>query len=417
HNKKIESHNPNKNTLSHTPIHHLILSYENIPAELAWEMNVPLVWGYNGIWLYNSCAGGEATETFFHHCEGIEFYTVCWKFGDYKSAYIDLYQHYLQGKNILFSFNAWQKGAEKFAHLLDKKVPIFSVTRDYISRLKTGVNHISGTEPITDKFKNLSLNSEIIFPQIHYRGAYKMKPDIDILQTLDNFSLQWGDFGGLRLRLDWLKNATSDIHFIPIDEISGDKAFHTFVNLSKKLHFNVPNNPKAFSGKVNRYEGLLMLPCTLRANTKDIDKNAQEAQIEILITTHQLTPNNDHKLTDMTNFIGIDTPQKNLVLYIKQEEFRILTENKLLFDAVQSYFQRYFHALQSYIENLKNNLFSEQDILNYLKNNPQLALAFKKQIQEDITLIKSHRSDIIESWKYYQEFERICKELEENDNH
>ncbi|TLD79762.1 hypothetical protein LS68_009545, partial [Helicobacter sp. MIT 05-5293] len=33
HNKKIESHNPNKNTLSHTPIHHLILSYENIPAE------------------------------------------------------------------------------------------------------------------------------------------------------------------------------------------------------------------------------------------------------------------------------------------------------------------------------------------------------------------------------------------------
>lgn len=45
------------------------------------------------------------------------------------------------------------KGCRKFAHLLDKKVPIFSITMDYISQLKTAVNHISSTETITISLK------------------------------------------------------------------------------------------------------------------------------------------------------------------------------------------------------------------------------------------------------------------------
>ncbi|EJP4788091.1 DUF2972 domain-containing protein, partial [Campylobacter jejuni] len=28
--------------------------------------------------------------------------------------------------------------------------------------------------------------------------------------------------------------------------------------------------------------------------------------------------------------------------------------------------------------------------------------------------IKQHRPDIVASWKYYQEFEKMCEELDEN---
>ncbi|EOH3904877.1 DUF2972 domain-containing protein, partial [Campylobacter jejuni] len=31
-----------------------------------------------------------------------------------------------------------------------------------------------------------------------------------------------------------------------------------------------------------------------------------------------------------------------------------------------------------------------------------------------LVYIKQHRPDIVASWKYYQEFERMCKELDEN---
>ncbi|WP_416828631.1 DUF2972 domain-containing protein [Helicobacter ganmani] len=383
------------------------LSYESIPAELAWDLNLPLVRGYNGIWLYNSCSGGEATEKFFSYCSGVEFCTICWKFKEYKNAYIYLYQNYLEGKNIIFSFNAWQSGAEKFANLLDKKVPLFSIARDYISRLKTGVNHIIGTEPITNRFKFFSLEDKILFPQIYYRGVYKNKPDINIIQK-ENFSLQWGDFGGLKLKLEWLKNAISKIYFISIDEISGERAFYTFVDLSKKLNFNVSQNSKAFGGKVNRYEGLLMLPCILKVNIKDISK----ISIGILITTHQLHPNQDEKLIDIMNLINIEIPQENLVLYVKQEEFEVLTNNKVLLQSIQEYFERYFMALKNYIKSVQENLFGEQDILNYFKSNPKLALEFKRKIRGDIEIIKANRPDIVESWKYYQEFERMCEEMD-----
>lgn len=116
-------------------------------------------------------------------------------------------------------------------------------------------------------------------------------------------------------------------------------AFHAFVNLSKKLNFNAPQNPKAFSGKVNRYEGLLILPCILIANTKDIDENAREMKVEILITTYQLTPNIYNKLIDITHIVNVQMQRENLVLYIKQEEFDTLMDNKLLLQGIQKYFE------------------------------------------------------------------------------
>ncbi len=151
-----------------------------------------------------------------------------------------------------------------------------------------------------------------------------------------------------------------------------------------------------------------MLPCNLRVDTTDVDKHIQE--IQVLITTYQLHPNYDNKLINIMNFIKVKAPQDNLVLYVKQEEFRVLMENKTLLRLLQEYFKKYFSALRGYIKNTQDNLFSEQDILNYFKNHPQLALEFKKQVQGDIEIIKSQSPHIIDSWKYYQEFLRICEE-------
>ncbi|EAH8207838.1 DUF2972 domain-containing protein, partial [Campylobacter upsaliensis] len=49
-----------------------------------------------------------------------------------------------------------------------------------------------------------------------------------------------------------------------------------------------------------------------------------------------------------------------------------------------------------------------------LKHNPTLSLKLNKIIKKDIEEIKIHHSDIIASWKYYQEFEKMCEELEKN---
>ncbi|WP_270991481.1 hypothetical protein [Campylobacter upsaliensis] len=42
-----------------------ILNYEKIPAEKAWEMNLPLPRRYEFVLMFNSCSGSEAMHHFF----------------------------------------------------------------------------------------------------------------------------------------------------------------------------------------------------------------------------------------------------------------------------------------------------------------------------------------------------------------
>ncbi|ECL0278205.1 DUF2972 domain-containing protein, partial [Campylobacter jejuni] len=57
---------------------------------------------------------------------------------------------------------------------------------------------------------------------------------------------------------------------------------------------------------------------------------------------------------------------------------------------------------------------SEKDILFYLKEHPHLSFAFRKYINKNISYIEKHHPEYLETWKYYQEFEKMCKELDEN---
>ncbi|EEL0773504.1 DUF2972 domain-containing protein, partial [Campylobacter jejuni] len=41
-------------------------------------------------------------------------------------------------------------------------------------------------------------------------------------------------------------------------------------------------------------------------------------------------------------------------------------------------------------------------------------IKLKELLDYELQHIKQHRPDIVASWKYYQEFERMCKELDEN---
>lgn len=387
------------------------LSYQTISAELAWDLNLPLPRGYKSIWLYNSCSGGEAIQTFFEICN-VEFCTIVWRFKDYKNAFLYLYRSYLQGKYIIFSLNNWQNGAKKFASLLDKKVPIFCIARDPISRIKTIVNHLDSPSWNIES-KNFTLKSKITFPTMYYRGAFRTRPDINIIGENINFAFPPNELGSITTRLEWLKNATSKVVFISIDEISGKNTFDTFLKLSQDLVFNAPSNSKAFEGRVNRYEGLIMLPCILNANTKDIDEKAEEAKVEIIISTHQLTPNANKNLYNIVPLIGIKMPQDNMILYTK--DYKTLSKNTLLLKSVKAYLQKYMQKLERYMADIKANLVSEKDILQYLKNNPNVMFDLKQTLQADMNLIKQMRPDIVESWKHYQEFERMYI-MKENEN-
>ncbi|RDU61511.1 hypothetical protein CQA43_09265 [Helicobacter ganmani] len=51
-------------------------------------------------------------------------------------------------------------------------------------------------------------------------------------------------------------------------------------------------------------------------------------------------------------------------------------------------------------------------MLEYFKSNLKIARDFKEILEIDLQDLKRERPNIIESWKYYQEFIRICEELD-----
>ncbi|EKK4765815.1 DUF2972 domain-containing protein, partial [Campylobacter jejuni] len=55
----------------------------------------------------------------------------------------------------------------------------------------------------------------------------------------------------------------------------------------------------------------------------------------------------------------------------------------------------------------------EKDILHYLSLDKKYRDIYLKIINYNLTTLKQHRPDIVASWKYYQEFEKMCKELDE----
>nr|WP_281275554.1 DUF2972 domain-containing protein [Campylobacter estrildidarum] len=57
---------------------------------------------------------------------------------------------------------------------------------------------------------------------------------------------------------------------------------------------------------------------------------------------------------------------------------------------------------------------TENDILKFFNQNQFLRKKFMRVMDENhLSYIKKHRPDIVASWKYYQEFEKICKELDD----
>ena len=71
--------------------------------------------------------------------------------------------------------------------------------------------------------------------------------------------------------------------------------------------------------------------------------------------------------------------------------------------------------LKNFMEWLEER-FQQEDAkaltINDIKQEPEARKHIKCVLDKEVATIAQYRPDIVESWKYYQEFERMCKELD-----
>ncbi|MBZ8184616.1 capsular biosynthesis protein [Campylobacter jejuni] len=397
------------------------INYKNIPAELAWEMNLPLPDNYEFVFLSGGLSGHAAMMSFFNVC-GIGY--LYHHMDLMKNRYIDYY-HFSRIENLYsiitygqYSLTQGMNNIGKYLTLINK-IPILFLVRDPISRLKTGVNH-----PILNpkSMKEICLNNDYsdVFKNKMYVGDigknfyYSEKPSMKYLP-------RWINEDTMYQTSLCLLFSNRDITYIDMEEIKPAKAFDTMCDLANKFGFKKPTDKKFFEGVMNGdLAGFIPINLfidkkNLIYNNKVIYKDNDSIHLQITSTNLiEFYKQSKEYINFTKEFFDKPLKYENLGIFLKPQEFERLKQDSKLFDVAKRYLNNFIEALEERIDLEKAKLFKEKDVLNYLKENKELRVKLKNILDKELVHIKQHRPDIVASWKYYQEFEQMCKELNGN---
>ena len=243
------------------------IDYESIPADLAWELNLPLPPKYDLIYFNNGATASLHILEFFKRCEiALNPYWVGVIELDYRQKYEMDYNLLLKRKNEPFNVIALylqKPEINKYCALLGKSVPLFYVSRDPISRIKSACNHDAGVE-INPNMKRLSINDTdfaTLFPQTKYWGkdGASATPKVEtglFAPTLypkicfDSFLAQMPHLG--------------QKYIFSFETFAPNRTFETFKKIAKIFNLNMPNDERLFSTRAEKARfGLGVLPVVL----------------------------------------------------------------------------------------------------------------------------------------------------------
>ncbi|WP_300826854.1 DUF2972 domain-containing protein [Helicobacter sp. UBA3407] len=346
---------------------------------------------------------------------------------DYYAAYQTLLTNHI---NFLTHINYMQdkENRKHIFALADAKVPVLINLRDPIGRLKHGINH--GWYKSNQWIYEINQHKEAL-DRVTYGG--QDKPHLDLLESvLKNKNIGNISIWEYHQTIQEIRNASS-IHYLDMQEIVGKRTFDTMTQLSQEFRFPLPKEEdrKFYESKINNQYRYL-LPIIFRVNE------------EIKILVEQSTYNIEFILglnlssSIVGGFLAINDYNKNELL---NHTFSILQDMdiisqlnldslglqiKILADKKQSQeiayqanhsnlkndLQQYLFALKEKIQSIETNKVTESQALEYLKEHKDLRKIYQTYFEKEFVHIKQVRPDIVESWKYYQEFERMCAELD-----
>lgn len=94
----------------------------------------------------------------------------------------------------------------------------------------------------------------------------------------------------------------------------------------------------------------------------------------------------------------------------KRDEMKILMEDNQCYLKVLDYLEDFVGKIESLLDYIEQKLIIIDGVMDHLRNNTKDAMLLKHILEEETMFVKRYRPDIVESWKYYQEFLKICEE-------
>ncbi|MDO4674305.1 DUF2972 domain-containing protein, partial [Campylobacter sp.] len=446
------------------------LTYRTLGAEAAWALNLPLPRRYGFVHLALFGSGYVAMLTMYGWC-GVETLLV-WNPYDAKDTYAHHFGRLVQGGGRPFcvyldGFNLLVPHQAKFFSLIDACVPLVSVVRDPVAILRPLINHLEYYPEAITRF-NLTFDPCEILDCVRYYNLGKIgltkRPVIENIKA--GVCGYGGVVNGFSLRSRILALGEKELVWLDMSEVAGERAFETMVKLALRLGFAPPGEGlrAKFGGKINGGDFLGLAGRVLLVHPEDVGKQSKDEAslrlagefeagqsdaaagnssseaggagqnfegdeelsvgagisggedlaernyraggVELIITSRQEMPEGR---ADLSGELLRENRVRRLVIYASDAaRWEALRADARTLEATRAWLERYVKRLEEVIREEEAKRISMEAILDYLRENAEVRGFFKRTWDAELADIKQKRPDIVASWKYYAEFERIC---------
>ncbi|HEB8230996.1 TPA: DUF2972 domain-containing protein [Campylobacter jejuni] len=378
------------------------INYNNIPAELAWEMNLPLPDRYKFVLIAPHASGQNALRRFLEYTDLNKYFYKILSDGlaRYKAIYY-VNNTYISCTEVNFKYS------DKFYNMIQNNVGIVRLVRDPISTIKSVVTTFRPFKDKKNQINNFS-NLNEIFSQIKFGLGGLDKPNVNDTGKFINdtfsqhtFMKPEGSYIGY-LCLKYLK--FNKIIYVDFEELNPEMSYKTILKLSNIFNFKI-NKPSNFFNQ--RVYGALTLIFPL-----ELIYNYFNKDINFLITSrfqfmHLPDSHIKNRIYNLNSILGVN---QTLDIYVNKEDYKYIQTINI--KDIKKYFKFFLDCLHNTLDKLEKLKLSEKDILSFLIQRQEYRLKLKEILDKELQIIKEHRPDIVASWKYYQEFEKMCKELD-----
>ncbi|MBK1972127.1 DUF2972 domain-containing protein, partial [Campylobacter sp. TTU_617] len=386
------------------------LNYHTIDANLAWDLNLPLPDNYEFMWIGGHGTGTYALRYFLMHSDAFIpnnfFEDTSGKTGFQRYEYaFNIFVKNPNFKNIINIKEIDFEDFEKFCKLIQKKCKFIFQIRDYFEIFTCYSNH-RNRQP--NAIMEFDLNQDLykVFNRFYFFSSggcnYPRKLKLKDFQSKP-LCKEFG-FRSCIFEYSMIKifDNVLDILYIDVKDISGEKTYFTmkkicnFLNLSFKEDVNYAE--KYVSNDIN-----ILFPLIIDISSK----TNNNTKLKIISHNNKF---NDDIYQDITSQLSIRQYEYQFKVLIKKDKFLLI--NNSLLKYLQSYFNNFSNILNEIMKKQKQERVKESDYLDIYRLDRDIRQKLYQMCNYELTHIKEHRPDIIASWKYYQEFEKMCKELD-----
>ena len=365
--------------------------YSKIPADLAWDLNFPLPKTYKFLCVM---ASFNAHTSMVNYLKKSGVSIAKDHMGDARLHYIFDYNEALKSSPLAINITAYSgpneyyKNLKKLILMIDnKEIPILWIVKCPFKRLLSACNNSWGKPDVIYDFNE---NTPLL--NLENRKSYWVDKDLSLSERIQKI-VEFNTFSYASLYDFFDKNGFKNHAFLDLQDYQNPQdIFVLFNQLSKTYDFNPPKDKNDFTHKYSSlYSGILPLSYTIN-NIKFTMTHENSNGIEV------------------SEILGIEKNNytKDIFVYVPAENLEKIKEEKFK-EKIQNFMNKLAEILEFEI---KNNRMNQESLMNFLQNNSDCRNFLRKVFKDETEFVNKYRHDIVSSWKYYLEFEKMCVKLD-----